>query len=122
MEPPRPDGANNDEHATAFVLLKCERGREGEVADWLLRLRKGEKCGGHCLFRGNGEKDEEYCREVRLSDAAYSFGPFDFIITVQSADVGKIEEFLVSCLRSSAQPILDTQTLVGIPLRRRRTE
>jgi len=105
------------EHATAFVLLKCDRRKEGDVADWLLKLRKGERCGGQCYFHGKPGKDAAYCQNVRISDAAYSFGPFDFIITIQASDVGEIEEFIVRCLRSSAKIVLDTQTLVGIPLK-----
>jgi hypothetical protein len=122
MNPPQQNEDALEEHATAVVLLKCKRGQEGEVAKALSRLRDGSKCEGCCYFQNNplpaGDDGKRHCRGVRISDAAFSFGPFDFIVMLQAADVGDIEGFVVYCLRASPDVVLDTQTLVGIPLRR----
>jgi hypothetical protein len=127
----------------AVVLVKCERGREKDVTQWLLELTRNKPCGGPCYFSGghtgvgthaapaiadtaSPTVDDDvvraqYCRRVRVVEAAYSFGPFDFMLTVLAEDIGLIEEFVVSCLRASVDVVLDTQTLVGIPIRPRKT-
>jgi len=139
MTSPPQDGG---EHAMAVVLVKCERGREKDVTQWLLDLKRNEPCKERCYFGTHlssgtipaappnsedesavvGGKDTgrtSYCRRVRVAEAAYSFGPFDFMLTILAEDIGLIEEFVVSCLRASVDVVLDTQTLVGIPIRQK---
>jgi Lrp/AsnC ligand binding domain len=106
-------------HVVGTILVKCERGKEKWLRDEIRAARGGATL--LCLLDANGasatkhEAEPPACGEVEIIDAAYCFGPFDFLLVIRAADAGLIEHFVVECLRSDSR-IKDTQTLVGIAI------
>ena len=124
---------------SAVIFLKVKPGAEKEVRSDLLRLLETDsshRCGGvegaSCLLsgmrhsdmfsRGDNSDPPPICHGIRVSHAMYLYGPFDFALLLEVADVSYVEQFIVCCLRSgrAADRILDTQTVVGVPLSMRR--
>lgn len=62
------------------------------------------------------------CTLMRIREAAYCFGPFDFMVVVTAPSVGAVEDFVVHCLRAEQDIVADTQTLIGLALPRKEEE
>lgn len=95
----------------AAVLVRCDVRKETLIRDAVLRGLETQKL---CLREGGapGHPDGP-CHEVKLVDAAYCFGAFDFVIIVRGGDATKVERFITHCVRS-VEIVAETQTLLGV--------
>jgi hypothetical protein len=99
----------------AVVLMKCRPGDESTIRTIVATQRTAEEA--HVCLRGaDAPPHKNACQQVTVRDAAYCFGPFDFLFVVQSAHVHHIERFVVECIRGDASLIQDTQTILGITI------
>ncbi|MDP9190695.1 MAG: Lrp/AsnC ligand binding domain-containing protein [Acidobacteriota bacterium] len=103
----------------ATVLVKSGRGYEEMLRTRLGALGQPNACSHGCRLRPQGPipgTAGHPCGTVEVVEAAYCFGPFDFLLVLHGTDVGAIEDFVVHCLRSERDIVADTQTIVGLSL------
>jgi len=103
----------------ATVLVKSGRGHEETLRTRLQALGQPNACSHGCRLRPQGPApgtNGHPCGAVQVVEAAYCFGPFDFLLVLHGKDVGAIEDFVVHCLRSERDIVSDTQTIVGLSL------
>jgi DNA-binding Lrp family transcriptional regulator len=103
----------------ATILVKSGRGYEEMLRARLAALGQPNACSHGCRLRPQGPAAVgagHPCGSVQLVEAAYCFGPFDFLLVLHGKDVGAIEDFVVHCLRAERETVSDTQTIVGLSL------
>lgn len=94
----------------AVVLIKCHPGDEQTIRTAITHAHTTKT--PLCLRNGEGAHTHG---KVTVRETAYCFGPFDFVLVVQSSDVRHVERFVVECIRVGGV-VVDTQTILGIVL------
>lgn len=97
----------------AVILIKAEQRGEDPIRDAIaLTQAKGRVCLSGIGDEANPHPDGP-CHLVKLVDAAYLFGHFDFALVVRSTDVRSLERFIIECVRTGKE-VTETQTVLGI--------